>query len=582
MKVSQILALLGSVCCITACGEGASSSDAGATARDAAADDAADDAAARADATGPDAVASDAIETIDGAQLGIGPAGGTVDGPDGARVIIPAGALAAFVQIEVTRPSATTPSFPPTGTSSAGFVFAFTPHGTAFASPVTIRLPFDPSLVASGSRVRLYRADPGGSFAVVSATVAGNFLVAEVDRFSYYGPGYPSPAALTFSELAQQCAREALSGYVWCWGSHNVARGSGLDGPPGIFTEPTRLPPRSLTDIVTTALDICGRDATDVWCIGGGEIARDLPPPVQPPLREWVRKPMPAGVILTDLVGGGHSVCGIGAPNSPDPTQVGRVFCWGDNTVGQLGRDVFLPNAWEVQPVTTTQKYVAIAASGSAVCGAREGSGEVDCWGGNVFGEVAAGSLGSYDMTPTPTPRGLVVVLRKGALAGAGTNLCGLQADGTAYCWGDNSDGQMGNGTTSSFGQNHRPPSEVPGLKFKSIWPGPTMCGITLDDRTYCWGQATQGSIGNGMDDAGGPPVDRNRQKFPAPVAAPSGVVFESMSRLDSGRCARTTRNEIYCWGANRYFDLGGGSASPEWTNVPMPIKSANLSRMMP
>jgi len=581
MQAVKLLGFLWAISSVVACGDDPSSPDSGATARDAAGADA----AARLDAAGLDAAATDATETVDGGQVGVGPAGGTVDGPDGARVIIPAGALATFVQIEITRANATTPSFPPTGTSSAGFVYAFTPHGTAFAMPVTVRVPFNPALVPSGSRARLYRADPGGRFTVVSATISGDFLVAEADTFSYYGPGYPPVAALTFSELAKQCARESLSGYVWCWGIHNVARESGLDEPPpnaGMFGEPTRLPPRALTNIVTTALNICGRDATDVWCIGGGEIARALPSPAQPPLHEWVRKPMPAGVLLTDLVGGGQSVCGIGAPNSPDSTQAGRVFCWGDNTVGQLGRDVFLPNAWEVQPVNTTARYATIAASGSAVCGAREGSGEVDCWGGNVYGEVAAGSLGSFDMTSTPRARGLTVVPRRGALAASGVNLCGLQADGTAYCWGDNGYGQMGNGTTHPIGQNYRAPSEVPGIKFKSIWPGQTMCGIGIDDRTYCWGQATQGSIGNGMDDAGGPAADRNKQKSPVRVAVPLGVEFESMSILDFGRCALSTRNEVYCWGANRFFGLGSGSDMPVSTNVPLPIKSTNLTRMMP
>lgn len=520
----------------------------------------------------------------DAGQGGIGPSGGVVHGPAGVEIIIPAGALSTVVDISVATATNTTPSFPPAGIVSVGLLYEVLPHGTSFALPVTLRLPYDPALVPAGARARLYRAEPLGSFAEIpSSTIAGALLEASVMSFSYFGPGTPPP--LRFSELTRQCARESLGGDVWCWSDMGViAQGSGLAEPGRLsttFREPTRLPPRSLTSIAAGPGWVCGLDVLNVWCIGDANVTRNEGPPGVPPSHEWVQKPLPAGVVIGKLSAGVSFACGLGAANSPDPSAVGRVYCWGDNTVGQLGRSLS-SNNWEVLPIETTERYVALAAAGAFACAVRSGSGEVDCWGSNIYGGVASTSLGSFDMSATPIPRGLAVATLPDALAAGGVNACGLAADGTAYCWGNNEEGQMGNGTWYPPSQAHRAPSEVPGLKFRTIWPGPTMCGIALDGQTYCWGYASEGSLGNGHNDAGGPPATSNKQLTPSLVAAPLGVSFDAIGMGSIGRCGKTPTNLIYCWGSNRYFNLGTGSNTAQLSNVPVPIKTDNLIRMMP
>jgi ZU5 domain-containing protein len=76
----------------------------------------------------------------------IGAAGGTVTGPNGTQVVIPAGALASEVRINIEQSAAGAPPLPG-GFSAGGLMFAITPHGTAFARPVTVTLPFDPASV---------------------------------------------------------------------------------------------------------------------------------------------------------------------------------------------------------------------------------------------------------------------------------------------------------------------------------------------------------------------------------------------------------------------------------------------------
>lgn len=124
----------------------------------------------------------------------IGPAGGTVQGPSGAQVVIPAGALSQNIAIVITQSSAGAPALPPAAIA-AGQMFAFTPHGTTFASAATVTVPFDPALVASGVTPILYKTTTGQMAweTVAGATVSGNTLSAPVNSFSFLIVGTPPP-----------------------------------------------------------------------------------------------------------------------------------------------------------------------------------------------------------------------------------------------------------------------------------------------------------------------------------------------------------------------------------------------------
>ncbi len=124
------------------------------------------------------------------ATTGIGPQGGTVSGPIGAEVIIPAGALSANVDIAVARDSSAAPDFPPADVNAAGAAYEITPHGTSFAVPVTIRIPFDSSQVPPNATPKMYKAELGGAFAEIPSTFNSNMLEASVTNLSWVIPGY--------------------------------------------------------------------------------------------------------------------------------------------------------------------------------------------------------------------------------------------------------------------------------------------------------------------------------------------------------------------------------------------------------
>jgi uncharacterized delta-60 repeat protein len=125
---------------------------------------------------------------------GIGNAGGTVHGPSGAQVVIPAGALSQNVAIEVAQSSAGAPALP-AGINAVGEMFAFTPHGTTFASPVTVTVPFDPARVTAGATPALYKTTAGqaGWETVPGATVNGSTMTASITSFSHAVVATPAP-----------------------------------------------------------------------------------------------------------------------------------------------------------------------------------------------------------------------------------------------------------------------------------------------------------------------------------------------------------------------------------------------------
>jgi uncharacterized delta-60 repeat protein len=127
---------------------------------------------------------------------GIGAAGGTVTGPSGAQVVVPAGALTTSTNIAVAQSSAGAPPLP-AGITAFGQIFAFTPHGTTFAVPATITVPFDPTKVPAGTTPVLYKTDATQSaWEVVSgATVNGQLMSGSVTGFSFVTVASPASGA---------------------------------------------------------------------------------------------------------------------------------------------------------------------------------------------------------------------------------------------------------------------------------------------------------------------------------------------------------------------------------------------------
>lgn len=115
----------------------------------------------------------------------VGAAGGTVLGPSGAKVVIPPGALAADTTIVIEQTSTGSPALHG-GFAAFGQMFAFMPHGTTFAVPVSVTVPFDPDALPAGATPALYKTNAQNRWEqVVSATFGTDTATAQVTSFSW-------------------------------------------------------------------------------------------------------------------------------------------------------------------------------------------------------------------------------------------------------------------------------------------------------------------------------------------------------------------------------------------------------------
>ena len=130
-----------------------------------------------------------------------------------------------------------------------------------------------------------------------------------------------------------------------------------------------------------------------------------------------------------------------------------------------------------------------------------------------------------------------------------GRHSCGLQPDGTAFCWGDGSTGALGRGDTLTAVRPRRLPG---GLKFSQLSAGIGFtCGLTTSGQTYCWGL-------NGALQTGGtggvpciPPVNvTGNVCILSPTLVQSSVTFNSVVAGETSACGLTPSGAAYCWGA--------------------------------
>ena len=133
---------------------------------------------------------------------------------------------------------------------------------------------------------------------------------------------------------------------------------------------------------------------------------------------------------------------------------------------------------------------------------------------------------------------------------------CGVTTDGRAYCWGGNDKGQLGDGTTFINTARTTPSAVIGGLRFRHVSVGyEHSCGVTLDDRVFCWGLNFSGQLGNGTQGS-----DHFSGATPAEVVG--GRRFRQVRAGYSHTCAITRANVAYCWGDNLYGQLGDGTTT--------------------
>lgn len=250
----------------------------------------------------------------------------------------------------------------------------------------------------------------------------------------------------------------------------------------------------------------------------------------------------------------GVSAIGAGDAHTCALTTSDGVKCWGWNSSGQLGDGT---TTWRTTPVDVsgmTSGVSAITVGWLHTC-ALTTSGDVKCWGYNTYGELGIGSA-DYNAHPIPLD---VSGLTSGvsAIAAGYYHTCALTTSGGVKCWGWNDNGQLGDGTTTT----RTTPVDVVGLTsgVSAIAAGwQHTCAVTTSGGVKCWGYNTYGELGDGTTTQRTTSVDA------------SGLTSGVSSIVAGGghTCAVTTSGGVKCWGDNGRGQLGDGTTTQRTTPV--------------
>jgi alpha-tubulin suppressor-like RCC1 family protein len=253
--------------------------------------------------------------------------------------------------------------------------------------------------------------------------------------------------------------------------------------------------------------------------------------------------------------------------------STGNVWCWGYNIYGEIG-DGTTDNRSYATFVSGVNNAIQLATGSYHSC-ALLADHTVSCWGYNGYGQLGNGTQ-TNSSTPVAVP-GLANVVALSAMA-YGT--CALLADGTARCWGVNAYGEMGNGTTSPS-QLTPTPVSLSGIsslaRAASSW---TMCATLAAGGARCWGYNGDGETGSGTTSWS--------QPTPIAVGAMNNSPPSEVALGLSHGCARTSDGNLWCWGANGAGQLGNNSTTassvpvynfiPQWMSPSQRIAHTNGS----
>lgn len=265
---------------------------------------------------------------------------------------------------------------------------------------------------------------------------------------------------------------------------------------------------------------------------------------------------------------GGVTQVSSGTSSSCAVLTSGQVRCWGNNFSGELGDgnlgvDAAAPVAVRNTDDTAALGGVTQVAVGGAHACARLASGQVRCWGDNFNGQLGDGSTDDSDLPVTVrNAAGTGPLVGVVAVTAGSRHSCAVLASGQARCWGDNLAGQVGNGdqpVDALTAQPVRNPTDTAALvDVAEIGAGDQFtCARLTSGRLRCWGGTASGQLGNGTT---GPLRD-----LPVPVLGVTSGTLGGTLGLGVGgahACAVLADRRLVCWGANAQGQLGDGTTS--------------------
>jgi hypothetical protein len=255
------------------------------------------------------------------------------------------------------------------------------------------------------------------------------------------------------------------------------------------------------------------------------------------------------------------SSVGLGEYHSCVCDETGQAWCWGSNTYGQIGAGgtgakQTTPTQVLLQATPTPvplDDCVQITSGGYHTCALRRG-GIVSCWGRNNAGQCGQSASSQMLTMPSKVP-GLAAVVEVRA---GESYTCARQANGYVLCWGDNTLGQLGDGTLTS----REAPKRVSGVSNPAeVIAGRFFACVRYGTGTVsCWGETPDVLVGM----AAGP------DKLPVDVAGITDAIQVGIGHAHA--CVLQATGAVSCWGSNEYEQLGDPNALD--TATPIPVAS--------
>ena len=314
---------------------------------------------------------------------------------------------------------------------------------------------------------------------------------------------------------------------------------------PALLYVPTRIV--AVAIVLSCVLSACGGEGSEADTDGSDARAEtgDFPRPTK----------VSETLTFVAVAAGYHHTCAL---------QVdGHAWCWGSNQYGQLGSSAAMQMcsggnlACSATPLQVDGAVSFVRVSGSIrhTC-AIDSNQQAWCWGFGLGGQLGDGRREDSTL-PVLAAGGHAFVELSGSLGGQAT--CALTSAGEAWCWGPNSDGELGNGTRDVAAE---PQLVATTVAFKSISIGDRhACGVTTTGVAYCWGSNAFGILG----------VGDNGSASNLPVLVEGGFVFASVAAGGEHTCALTAEGQAYCWGLGH---LTGSAGAPNRVSLPRAVET--------
>ncbi len=227
---------------------------------------------------------------------------------------------------------------------------------------------------------------------------------------------------------------------------------------------------------------------------------------------------------------------------------LGEVFCWGDNSNGQLGNDQ-VGYSTQLRRVRLPRAATQISSGASHVCAITD-QADLYCWGNNAEGQLGIGSFEEEDRRDLwwaePTLVGMGPWI---AVAAGHSHTCGVRSDGTLSCWGRNVEGQVGNHGVTQLTEPTLVNSEH---SWREAVAGEShSCGLRTDGTLWCWGS-------NSTENAGYPLGVESSWQLAEPTQV-GDQRWQDLATSSFHTCAVTENRELWCWGRNDEGQLGMG-----------------------